>query len=161
MTGMNLTLKKSDLLQELEAKRTEVLTTGPYARDIEALEEFVRVAVTEADLKTNLVAYYKDLAEGLVDGRYEVNPKGTLKSTNGVPVPAKPKVGGPSGTELRRLQRRYYVHNKEDAERQLEYVKEQRDRHLKPLDSAIKLLKMSTDTKVTIDGGDYQKLLAL
>lgn len=159
MTTMNLTLKKDDLIAELEAKRTEVFDNY-YAEYFKELEEYINNAITEAEIKDATIAWYRDVAEGLEEGRYQLNGSGKVRGGQQGP-PAKPKIGGPNNTRLARIQRRFYVYSKEDAEVQLEQYKARREEHVKPLDSALKLLRMSSDVEVTINGGDYQKLLAL
>lgn len=157
MTDMTLTLPKADLLNELNARLTEIDNTV-YAEEIKEIKAALKNVITSATVTKALVKYHKDIAKGLDDGSITLSTSGRLQN-----APAKPATGSILVPQsVRRLYgygRSEYT-TEEDLKTQLAHYEKNVAQYKKPVEAAIKLLNLSTDTEVVIKSADYQALLS-
>jgi hypothetical protein len=159
MTSMTLTLPKDELLASLNEHRDEIVKKFT-AQNLDPLDSLIAEVKNTGSLKDRLVRWHKKVAKGLADGSITVTPSGGLK--NAPPKPSNKNVTATSASAVARNYRSWY------GSMTLQDLVEYRDREaermaevIRPLTTAITLLEKSVDTQVTIESGDYQRLLSL
>ena len=143
-----LNLRKNDLLAKLNERKVEV--EGKFDARVAEIQAVIDDRKTAKDDKTAHAEWYEAVAEGLRSGEITFTQSGKLRN-------APPKPGSASGS---RRHGDWSYYNNEELERQIRLTNEQKAQAVKPLDTAIDLLNLSTDETVEIDSSDYQALLS-
>jgi hypothetical protein len=96
------------------------------------------------------IEYHTAILEGLENGNLDLTETGRIRCIKGE-LPAKPKMG-----KINHWSRLPLV----DLKRRLKYYQDRREAEVKPLLTAIDLLKLAEGESVQIDTADYQNLLS-
>jgi hypothetical protein len=148
--GMNLTVNRQKLIDQLTAKRAEIIAhyDTQITKLTERLESFKNSNEAWAD-------YYAQVSQGLAAGTLKMSDTGKIvASERGGVVPDKPNAKSP---------RNRWHGSRADIEKSLTYVQEggyYRSQDLQGYDSALQLLELSDDESIVIDGADYNGLLS-
>lgn len=152
-----LNLRKDDLLAKLAERKAEV--EKQFEDRITEIQEVIDSRVSATDNASLHAEYYEELAAGLRDGSIEINATtGKLKGAG-----PRPGTKGYTGSAKAARSRRYHdwsYYDNDQLEQQIKQTREQQKQAVKPLDTAIDLLSLSTDETVEIDTSDYQALLS-
>ena len=152
-----LNLRKDDLLTKLNERKAEV--EKQFDDRITEIQEVIDTRVSATDNASLHADYYEELAAGLRDGSIEINATtGKLKGAG--PRPGTKGYTGSAKAAKRRAYGDWSYYDNDQLERQIEQTKQQKVQAVKPLDTAIDLLNLSTDETVEIDTADYQALLS-
>jgi len=140
---VKLTVKRAELITELEKKRDEASKLQREA--LEKDEAKLAAASKETFLQT-LVGWYRSVADGLEKGDLKVDEYGDISR-------ASKKHDHPPQRPTRGYDVRHW-------ERQVAHSKAELTRAQAPYEAALKLLGMATGDTVEIDGSDYDGLLS-
>lgn len=148
-----LRLPKAALIEKLEAARDE--SAAKHDERIKEWTDELEKRKTDKDDSEVQAEWYEQVAAGLRDGSVMLTPTGKLRG--GPPKPGT-RAAGAGG---RRTGRHYDFHyySEDDMVRQIEGFEAQKVEGLKPFNSAIELLNLSSDTEVEVDAANYQNLL--
>lgn len=142
-----LTLKKADLIKKLEERKAEI--SALYNKQIAEIDQ---VLDARKDATTNVnqqAEWYAAVAEGLRSGEITLSPTGKL---SGAPKRPTANNGGSKSS--------WGYYSTADLEATKQEIRNNEAEALKPVDTAIDLLNLSTDETVSVDSSDYQRLLS-
>lgn len=141
--GLTLTILRTALISELEAKRDALVV------DYDALiVEAEATLATEKASTTRWADWYQQIAEGIKEGKLGVKENGSLVLLEGREIPKKPTKNNVS----------YALHH---LEYRLQDLKNNKDESVRTIESQLRLLALATDTEVQVQASDYQRLLEM
>lgn len=145
-----LTVKKSDLRDKLVGRMAEVRISyenSERVSDVRKLLEKLQNGESHEQFTERILTWHKKVVAGLEDGSITVNVKGHLHNSPAKPVRDK---------FMSQWGRHWTV---DEAEKAIRDYEQQLIDELKPFETAIEILDMSTGENVEINSGDYNDLL--
>lgn len=152
MTGISLNVNRQKLIDQLTAKRTEIVED--YAKQREHLQGLLDALKTDAG---GWADYHKAVAAGLEDGSLRYTDSGKIQATqrDGL-VPVKPNSTARSHRRGMAMTRADIEHNLELLEDGGYYFRQD----VAPIDAALRILELSDDEVIQIAGSDYDRVLS-
>lgn len=159
-----LTLKKDDLLKKLDARIQEIHDL--FDVEVKNIQDVLDLRHKIKGTSAAHSDWYRQVAEGIADGSIQVTNNGKLKGAPPKPG-TKSWIAEVSGVDKDTVDpnilaraKRYGYHDDVRLQGIIDLLRRNEGDHIKEVETAAEMVRMSTNETVEVNTADYQNLLS-